>query len=286
MEPFVAIDFETADPQRDSACAVGLCRVEGDAIVRREVRLIRPPRGMNRHCQNVHGITWAQVARKPPFGEVWPTLLPVLDGVKRLAAHNAAFDRSVLEKCCVAAGLKPPALPWVCTMKLAQARWPKPHSNKLPDVCRRLGVPVGSHHEAGADAEMCARVLLALEGVTVREPEAPAAPPPEPAPDLSGWPCGRCGGPLDAVGCPRCIRAAANVVAKLPRRVLLDPAVRRLCDDVVRTGDAAHARDLVGWVSENWPRLNPGPWCSGGCGAKVNWMCSLCRRCLEVANGR
>ena len=41
---FVAIDFETADYQRDSACAVALVRVESGKIVAREHRLIRPPR--------------------------------------------------------------------------------------------------------------------------------------------------------------------------------------------------------------------------------------------------
>ena len=43
-DAFVAIDFETADDGRDSACAVALVRVEGATIVRREVALIRPPR--------------------------------------------------------------------------------------------------------------------------------------------------------------------------------------------------------------------------------------------------
>src|SRR5205085_9653487 len=42
--PFVAIDFETADHGRDSACAVALVRVERGRIVRRETRRIRPPR--------------------------------------------------------------------------------------------------------------------------------------------------------------------------------------------------------------------------------------------------
>lgn len=41
---FVAIDFETADQGADSACAVGLVKVEGGRIVRSESHLIRPPR--------------------------------------------------------------------------------------------------------------------------------------------------------------------------------------------------------------------------------------------------
>ena len=43
-ESFVALDFETADYERDSACSVALVRVEGRRIVRRQHFLIRPPR--------------------------------------------------------------------------------------------------------------------------------------------------------------------------------------------------------------------------------------------------
>ena len=39
---FTAIDFETASCDRDSACAIGLVRVEAGRVVRREYRLIRP----------------------------------------------------------------------------------------------------------------------------------------------------------------------------------------------------------------------------------------------------
>ena len=43
LPPFVALDFETADHGSDSACQVGLVRVEDARVVRRESRLIRPP---------------------------------------------------------------------------------------------------------------------------------------------------------------------------------------------------------------------------------------------------
>jgi DNA polymerase III epsilon subunit-like protein len=44
LPTFVAIDFETADYGRDSACAVAVVRVEGLAIVDRAHYYIRPPR--------------------------------------------------------------------------------------------------------------------------------------------------------------------------------------------------------------------------------------------------
>ena len=43
MTRFAAIDFETANNARDSACAVGVVIVEGGRIVDRLHALIRPP---------------------------------------------------------------------------------------------------------------------------------------------------------------------------------------------------------------------------------------------------
>jgi DNA polymerase-3 subunit epsilon len=43
MSAFVALDFETANRYRDSACAIGLVRVENNQIVEKVSYLIRPP---------------------------------------------------------------------------------------------------------------------------------------------------------------------------------------------------------------------------------------------------
>jgi DNA polymerase-3 subunit epsilon len=156
--PFVAIDFETADHGSDSACAVGLVRVEELKVVRRETVLIRPPRP---HIvfSYLHGITWPMVKDAPVFKDVWTQLVPMLDGATFLAAHNAPFDRRVLATCCTAAGLAVPALPFVCTVQIARRKWAMRPAN-LPAVCRRLGIGL-IHHNPGSDAEACARIVIA-----------------------------------------------------------------------------------------------------------------------------
>jgi DNA polymerase-3 subunit epsilon len=162
--PFVAIDFETADRGSDSACAVGLVRVEKLCIVQRRVCLLRPPRRPvppNRRFlfTYVHGITWDDVAGAPTFAEAWPRLTGMLKGAKFLAAHNAAFDRGVLSACCRAAGLPPHDLPFACTVDVARQVWNIRPTN-LPNVCARLGLPL-KHHDPLSDAEACARILIA-----------------------------------------------------------------------------------------------------------------------------
>jgi DNA polymerase-3 subunit epsilon len=155
---FAAIDFETADYGADSACAVAVVRVREGRIVARDVRLLRTPR-RDFVFTYIHGITWDDVRRQPTFGEVWPGLEPLLDGARFLAAHNAPFDRAVLRACCAAAGLRPPPLEFECTVRLARRVWGI-YPTKLPDVCRRLAIPL-RHHDAASDAEACARIVLA-----------------------------------------------------------------------------------------------------------------------------
>ena len=155
---FVAIDFETADSAPDSACAIGLARVEAGAVVKRVAWLIRPPRSRIEYA-HIHGITWAMVAKSRTFGELWPHIDAVLMGADFLVAHNASFDKRVLAACCLAAGLPPVALPFHCTVQVARSRW-KTKGNGLAAVSGRLGIPL-NHHHAGSDAEACARILLA-----------------------------------------------------------------------------------------------------------------------------
>lgn len=155
---FVAIDFETADNGRDSACALALVRVEQGRIVRKEVRLIRPPRRQMLFTY-IHGLTWEHVAGAPRFAEVWQELAPMVDGADFLAAHNAPFDRGVLSACCEVAGHPAPALPFECTVQLARRAWDI-RPTRLPNVCDFLGIPL-KHHDAGSDAEACARIVIA-----------------------------------------------------------------------------------------------------------------------------
>jgi DNA polymerase-3 subunit epsilon len=155
---FVAVDFETADPLRDSACALAMVRVSGRRIVARQTVLLRPPRP-DFWFTHIHGITWEDVEDEPTFEEAWPALAPFLDGADFIAAHNAPFDRSVLAACCDRAGYEVPDLPFLCTVTRARRVWSL-RPARLPDVCDYLGLPL-RHHEAGSDAEACARIVLA-----------------------------------------------------------------------------------------------------------------------------
>lgn len=169
MSAFVAIDFETADQGRDSACSVGLVRVEKGEIVKKVVQLIQPPRletgdlftpvPSEFQFTHIHGIRPQQVLDQPTFAQAWPKLTPLLEGADFLAAHNAPFDEGVLAACCLSARLPKPKHRFVDTVRLARSTW-KIYPTKLPDVCRRLDIEL-NHHEALSDALACAQIVIA-----------------------------------------------------------------------------------------------------------------------------
>ena len=156
-DTFVALDFETADYKPDSACAIGIVRVQKGKIVERAHHLIQPPRKWFRFTY-IHGITWKDVAAKPTFAELWPEVEGLFKDVEFIAAHNAGFDRRVLTACCDAAGLAPPEPEFLCTVALSRSKWGI-YPTKLPNVCSRLGIEL-KHHEALSDAEACARIVM------------------------------------------------------------------------------------------------------------------------------
>ena len=160
MSSFIAIDFETASHQWNSACAVGLTTGRNGSIEVVRSFLIRPP--LPRFVfTRVHGLCWEDVRDAPTFGELWPALLAWINDAEFIAAHNALFDRSVLQACCAMYGIRMPRVPFICTVQLARAQWGI-YPTRLPDVCRRLRIPL-RHHDAGSDAEACARIVLAAQ---------------------------------------------------------------------------------------------------------------------------
>ena len=161
MPVTVAIDFETADYQTDSACAVGLARVEDGAVTATWSTLIRPPR-RRVFFTDIHGLTWAKLKDSAPFADIWPTMAEFMQGASRLVAHNAPFDRRVLLGCCAANNLAPPELPFDCTLKLARRRLRLP-SHRLDAVCTHLNIPL-NHHDAASDALAAAMIWVLLEG--------------------------------------------------------------------------------------------------------------------------
>ncbi|MFC9771293.1 MULTISPECIES: exonuclease domain-containing protein [unclassified Pseudarthrobacter] len=158
---FTAIDFETANGFRGSPCAVGLTKVRGGKVVEEAAWLMRPPADHDHfeyHNVRIHGITAADVAGRPRFGDLFPEIGAFI-GDDVLAAHNAAFDLGVIRSALEVSGLPGPAYDYVCTVMLSR-RCYSLVSNSLPFAAEEAGVPLLRHHDAAEDARACAGILI------------------------------------------------------------------------------------------------------------------------------
>lgn len=163
ISDFVAIDFETANAQRGSPCALGVVTVREGKIMGRQKWLMRPPPSVDYFDQfnvNVHGITPQMVASKPRFGDLLNDVMKVIDG-RMVVAHNAGFDLSVLRYACEESGLNFPRMSFLCTMVLSRTILDI-ETYSLPRVAQELGIDFKGHHDPLADAECTARVLICL----------------------------------------------------------------------------------------------------------------------------
>jgi DNA polymerase-3 subunit epsilon len=84
--------------------------------------LIRPPR-KSFVFTYLHGVEWKHVARKPPFEGIWREVQALIFDVDFMAAHNATFDKSVLQTFCDLIDVEAPKKDFLCTMKLARNIW-------------------------------------------------------------------------------------------------------------------------------------------------------------------
>ena len=160
---FTVIDIETMTPERTSACALGLVRVENDVIVQKFYSLIKPiPDDRTITNTHVHGITPEMVENAPTFQELWPTIEYYLSG-QVLAAHNTSFDLDVLKKVSEHYGITIPITGVVDTFSLTHLY--------LDETCKVLHVDLGKHHDALCDATACAEIILVLSGVELPRPK-------------------------------------------------------------------------------------------------------------------
>ncbi len=159
---FTAIDFETANNYRASACAVGLTKVRAGKVTEQASWLMKPLPGYGDfHPVNVgiHGITAAQVRNMPDWRGIYGHMMDFIDG-DALVGHNVSFEKSVISKANEACGMPAPTADFHCTLTLARKHLDLAHYS-LSHVVGALELPAFNHHDAGDDAR--ASALIALE---------------------------------------------------------------------------------------------------------------------------
>ena len=155
---FVAIDFETANASRNSACAIGAVVVKDSVIVERRYSLINPQVPFSKHCSFIHGIDERVVKKAPTFYDIHQMLFDMLNG-QTVAAHNASFDVAVLRSSCESRGLIMPEFNEFCSVEMSRKAWPDLPYHRLNYLCEHFGIAL-KHHNAVEDATACAMIIL------------------------------------------------------------------------------------------------------------------------------
>lgn len=158
---FIAIDFETATSRRASICEVGICVVRDSEVVETRSWLVQPEDNRYHYWNiKIHGIKPEDTEDAPDFSQVWEEIeRTYLDEFDTFVAHNVSFDRSCLEHSAQLYHLHLPELKWKCSLQTARQIYSF-GCNSLGYLCDQLNIPQGTHHRAGDDAEMCARLYL------------------------------------------------------------------------------------------------------------------------------
>jgi DNA polymerase III subunit epsilon len=158
---FTAIDFETANSSSASACSVGLVKVRDGKVVDQAYWLIKPPAGHDEFWEwntRIHGLVAEDVASAALWTEQLPDLVAFAEG-DILVAHNAGFDMGVISGACAATLVETPAFEYACSLQVARKTYHL-DSYRLPSAAMAAGFEDFQHHNALADAEACAAIIV------------------------------------------------------------------------------------------------------------------------------
>lgn len=158
MKNFVAIDFETANPQRVSACALGYAVVREGEIIESKGFLIKPIGGHAPFQSKIHGITEEHTWDKPHFNEMFNEIESLFS--LPLVAHSQ-FDKQVLNALSnhFDMGL---VFEYTDSSLIAKQRMPEMKNHKLKTLAKHFSLPDFAHHDAREDALACANIFLRL----------------------------------------------------------------------------------------------------------------------------
>lgn len=161
---YIAIDFETANYYRNSACSVGLVRFIGGKEVDSCYSLIHPAKMyfIPEWTEEIHHISYDDVRDKPYFPEVWDTIvMPFINktpGIPLVAHNGNMFDMPVIQNCCEYFGMEVPKLEYFDSLIIARKTWPEFESHQLTKLGERFNIEYLAH-DALEDSRVCGQLV-------------------------------------------------------------------------------------------------------------------------------
>jgi DNA polymerase III subunit epsilon len=170
MKNFIAIDFETGNPKRVSACALGYAKVLNGEIVETNGYLIKPVGGHASFQTKIHGIKEEDTEGKPDFCELFEDIRDVFS--LPLIGHSL-FDKQVLNALSNHFNLDL-KFDYTDSCSVAKICLPELKNHKLKTLAKHFELTPFKHHDAAEDSRVCADIFLKLqENMTEDIEEAP-----------------------------------------------------------------------------------------------------------------
>ncbi len=165
MNDFISIDFETGNPKRVSACALGYAKVSNGKIIESKGYLIKPIGGHAPFQSKIHGIKEEHTFDQPDFGELFPEVKNVLN--YPLVAHSL-FDKQVLIALSNYFNLEF-TFDYIDSCAVAKQKLPNLKNYKLKTLVKHFQLSAFKHHDAREDAIACANIYLKLHNNEIDE---------------------------------------------------------------------------------------------------------------------
>ncbi len=163
---YVVVDTETTGlqlSQGDQVVSLSGVRIRQGRLQSADIfnTLINPGRPIPPESTAIHHIDDQMVAGAPAMHEVYPQFLEYL-GDAILVAHNAAFDKKVLDLAAAAMGLPLIANPVLDTLLLSYALHQEIEGHSLDAIADRMGIVIEGRHSSLGDARAAAQIFLGL----------------------------------------------------------------------------------------------------------------------------
>lgn len=159
---FIAVDFESANNNPCSVCAVGYAIAEGGRVVTTGYWLCKPfPDFFEPASIQVHGIRPCDVQDATTFADILARLRAIA-GDRPWVAHNSGSEARSVRDFCGRRGIAPPDNPILCSQKVYEKYAPGRKAG-LAAASAALGIRLDLHDaqsDARASAEIVNRILL------------------------------------------------------------------------------------------------------------------------------
>jgi DNA polymerase-3 subunit epsilon len=159
---FIAVDFESANNNPCSVCAVGYAIADKGRVVTTGYWLCRPfPDFFEPASIQVHGIRPYDVQDAKTFADILVRLRAIA-GDRPWVAHNSGSEAMSVRDFCARKGVAPPDNPILCSQKLYEKFLPGRKAG-LASASSVLGIRLDLHDarsDAKASAEIVNRILL------------------------------------------------------------------------------------------------------------------------------